>query len=300
MNFFSKLAILAVFLVSTSHLMSGCVTTRAQLNQERGITEDSDEGAAEETPSKSSVKSEDLSSTPAQPPATVTNPPLTPQAPGGATVSNPPAQPPGPYAPAAGAAASASTGGYNAEELRAEIARLNGKVEELEHEKKLQEEDRANEQKKLQDQVVGLEKQLKESQPEKLETPEGKSTFEAGKDAYFGGLFDQSIQYMDQYLQKNETSKDADAKEVAEAVYIRGESYYKQKQYKKAIVDFSKFPEKFQKSPYHPKALLRIAESFEALGMKDDAKIFYSDLSEKFPKTAEGKLAVKRLKIKKK
>jgi len=42
--------------------------------------------------------------------------------------------------------------------------------------------------------------------------------------------------------------------------------------------------------------LLRIAESFEATGRKDDAKVFYSDLVEKFPKTAEGKIAKKKLK----
>jgi TolA-binding protein len=35
------------------------------------------------------------------------------------------------------------------------------------------------------------------------------------------------------------------------------------------------------------------------MGRKDDAKAFYSDLQDKFPKTAEGKLAKKRLKAKK-
>ena len=80
---------------------------------------------------------------------------------------------------------------------------------------------------------------------------------------------------------------------------MRGDCYFKKVQYNKAIVDFSHFPEKYQKSSYHPKALLRIAESFEAMGRKDDAKAFYSDLLEKFPRTAEGKLAKKRLKAKK-
>jgi TolA-binding protein len=289
MNFFSKLLVLSVFLVSTSSFLTACVTTRAQLNEERGIT---DANSSSEAPSRTSqktsaVQSEDLNeSEPSESArsATVTNPPTTAGAAvSGATVST------------ASANSSPQAGGYGAEELRAEIARLNGRVEELEHEKKLQTDDRDAQQKKLQDQVVGLEKQLKETEPVVVAAPEGKSTFEAGKDAYFGGLFDQSIQFMDQYLQKNENLKEADQKEVAEAIYIRAESYFKQKQYKRAIVDFSKFPERFQKSPYHPKALLRIAESFAAMGMKEDSKVFYSEIVDKFPKTAEGKLAKKRL-----
>ena len=60
-------------------------------------------------------------------------------------------------------------------------------------------------------------------------------------------------------------------------------------------MEFSKFPEKMQKSPYHPQALLRMGESFEGLGMKEDGRAFYSDLVEKFPKSPEAKAAKKRL-----
>lgn len=281
MNFFSKPVTFMLFFISTSGFLTSCVTTRAQLNEERGIVETQDEPV--DVRSKNSVKSEDLGSASSEPARGEA--PMTSQAPSTPQV--------GPYVPPP-----APVGGYGAEELRAEIARLNGRVEELEHEKKMKEEERTTEQKRLQDQVVGLEKQLKDTTPQAVEAPEGKSTFEAGKDAYFGALFEQAIQYMDQFLQKSENAKDADQKQVAEAIYIRGESYFKRKEYKKAIVDFSKFPEKFQKSAYHPKALLRIAESFEAMGMKEDAKAFYQELSDQFAKTAEGKLAKKRLKKK--
>ena len=85
-------------------------------------------------------------------------------------------------------------------------------------------------------------------------------------------------------------------KEAEEATFLRGESQYKKQQYTKAIVDYSRFSEKYPKSPYHPKALLKIAESFVALGKKEEAKAFYSELTDKFPKTAEGMLAKKRMK----
>jgi len=77
---------------------------------------------------------------------------------------------------------------------------------------------------------------------------------------------------------------------------MRAEAYYQLKQYKKAIVDYSKFPEKFTTSKKMPVALLKIGQSFDALGMRDDAKSFYQELIEKFPKSQEAKKARSKLK----
>ena len=82
--------------------------------------------------------------------------------------------------------------------------------------------------------------------------------------------------------------KNTKAKQHEEATFIRAESYYSLAQYKKAIVDYSKFPEKFTKSKRMPLALYKIGLSFEHLGMKEDAKGFYQELVEKFPKSPEG------------
>jgi|GEM_PF-1654641 len=303
MNLTSKFAILMGLLL----VLNACVTTRSEWNREHGISDQSGDydDSASSAPDDS-VQSEDLRAKSGVTPSST--------APSSSTVSSaPPATAPmtatgstsstTPSVAASGTASGAvapvpalpPSGGYNIEELRAQVAQLTGKVEELQHQKQLDDQAHADEKKKLEDQVAGLEKQLQELQPQALEVPEGKTALDAGKDAYFGGLYPQAIQYLDQYLQKNDK---LDSKKAIEATYIRGESYYKLKQYKKAIVDFSKFPERYQKSPYHPKALLRIAESFDALGMKDDAKAFYSELVDRFPKTAEGKLAKKRLKKK--
>ena len=45
-----------------------------------------------------------------------------------------------------------------------------------------------------------------------------------------------------------------------------------------------------------PVALLRIGQSFDALGMKDDARGFYQELAEKFPKSTEARKIRARLK----
>lgn len=181
---------------------------------------------------------------------------------------------------------------YGMEELRAEVAKLTGKIEELEHEKKTQETERLEEKNKLQAKIDELEKQLKEKEEQENgpKLPAGKTALQAAKDAYQNSNYELAIQYLDPFLKNNESGK-----EVEEATFVRGESNFKLKQYKKAIVDYSKFTENFPKSNFSSKALLKIAESFEALEMKEDAKAFYQDLFDKYPKTVEGKLAKKKL-----
>lgn len=256
-------------LVLSLVISSGCVTTRKQLNEERAVSNS-------EKSNSNSVASEDLN--PKAEPKLVQSPSSPPTT---TPATQPAAQP---VAPVYGG------GSYSIEELRVEMAKLSGKVEELEHEKKLREDQRAEEQKKLQEKIAELEKQLKEQAPAGPVAPDGKSSFQAGKDAYFNDRFEEAIGFLEKSLASKETPKDTE-----EATYLLGESFYKLKNYQKAIVAYSQFPEKFTKSSYHPKALLRIAECFEAMNMKEDAKAFYQNLVDQFPKTAEGKLAKKRL-----
>jgi hypothetical protein len=304
-----------VFLM-TCLVLSSCVTTREQLNEQRGIVEDSEP--------KPVVQSEELqtkekktevpvtvaSSTPVPTPVPAQTPVVSIPAPipagtpaaspvAGATpaVSATPAIQ-APYAlptvaPSATPILKPDTANYGVDELRAELARVSGIAEELQHEKQLKEQAQGDELKKSQERIVALEKQLKDLTPDTPKLPEGKSPFEAGKDAFSSNNSEEAIMYFTQVLSASESGKEAE-----EATYLRGESYYKKQQYNKAIVDYSRFPEKYQKSSFHPKALLRIAECFEAMGRRDDAKAFYSDLMEKFPKTAEGKIAKKRTKTK--
>jgi TolA-binding protein len=177
------------------------------------------------------------------------------------------------------------------DELRAELAKTIGRNEELQHELELKNQSKSEEMKKAEERIAALEKQLKELTPEAPKVPEGKSPFEAGKDSHAAGRWDEAIAFFNQTLEVSEKGKVAE-----EAIYLRGDCYFKKLQYNKAIVEFSKFPERFQKSPYHSKALLKIAESFESMGRKEDARMFYAELLEKFPKTAEGKIAKKKTK----
>ena len=299
-----KFRIQTVFLLLALTLLGACVTTRYDLIRQK---EADASGESKSLPAPEPVKpvtTEEIAR-PAPPPtapevanpASGTAPNSTPPqvtSPLAAEVRPPMALPVAPAVPAATPAIPerrADLAQMNEDELRAELARTSGHLEEVEHEKQEKEKAQEEELKKATGRIAELEKQLKDLSPDMPLVPAGKTPFTAGKDAFAEGHLDEAIAHFTTVLASQEAGKD-----LEEATYLRGEAYFKKVQYNKAIVDFSHFPEKYPKSNFHPKALLRIAECFELMGRKEDAKAFYSDLLEKFPKTAEGKLARKRLK----
>jgi tol-pal system protein YbgF len=210
------------------------------------------------------------------------------------------------------AAASASSS-YLIDELKAEIARLSGRIEDLERGKSTE----GSMPKLLESRIVELEKTQLEilerlkggkgkfppasgssssiSEPAVSETSpsSGPSAglFDKGRAAHAAGKFEEAIESLDSYLVQSPKGKN-----VEEAIFLKGESLFLTKQYKSAIVDFSKISEKFPKSKRIPTALLKIGQSFEALGMTDDAKGFYQELVDRFPRSTEAKKAKTRLK----
>ena len=218
-------------------------------------------------------------------------------------------------APATGeTAANAAASSYVIDELKAEIARLTGRIEELERSKAAPAPKNENE-----GLIQALDKRIAELEKTQLEVLErlkgqhveaaatasqtstspsngggttgGTGNFDRGRTAHAAGKFDDAIQALGAYISQNPNGK-----HVEEALFLKGESQFLIKQYKSAIVDFSKISEKFPKSKRIPLVLLKIGQSFEALGMQDDARGFYQDLVERFPKTSEAKKAKARLK----
>lgn len=248
-----KFISLVLFLIS-SFSLSACVTTRAQLHQERAAQQGEEE----------------LNNDPAHEP-TVESKPSKNQNSSQSSAQN--------------------SGGYSVEELKSMVASLTGKVEELEQNISKSGDQHGEELKKLYSRIDELEKKANAA-PEVVKHSD-KDEFEVGKEAYRAGKYDEAIDAFEEYL------KNPQAGTHEEAIMLKGEAHFKQKNFKKAIVEFSKISEKFPKSKENPKALMRIAESFDGLGMKEDAKAFYTDLIDKFPKSPEAKAAKKRISKKK-
>jgi len=189
------------------------------------------------------------------------------------------------------------------DELKTEITRLNGRLEDLERTNQdlnqktgNNEKNKEEENKKLEARIHELEtSQLqlidalkkKEKEAPKVEPVE---RFNYGKALFAKKKYTESIEAMSDYL------KFPKGKSREDALYVRAESYSATNQHKKAIIDYSEINEKFPKSKKMPKVLYKIAMSFDALGMKSDAKVFYQELVDKFPKSAEAKKAQTKIK----
>ena len=179
------------------------------------------------------------------------------------------------------------------DELKQELNRLNGRIEDLERSQAQAGKDgpaAKDEYKKLEGRIVELEQAqmmvletLKKNQAS-APAADPQNVFQRGKTLYGADDFEGAIENLGKYIQSAPSGS-----HIQEATFLRAEAYFKTKQYKKAIVDYGKFNEKFTKSSHLPAALYQLGRCFELLGMKEDSKAFYQELTDKFPKSAEAK-----------
>ena len=125
----------------------------------------------------------------------------------------------------------------------------------------------------------GQEKQ----NPEKLYTE--------AKQAYDSGQIEKSRQLFQLFLKSNPDSKDAD-----NAQFWIGETYYREKWYEKAILEYQNVIEKFPKGNKVPAAMLKQGMAFMELGDKSNARLLLKELEKKYPASNEAKIAAKKLK----
>lgn len=190
-------------------------------------------------------------------------------------------------------------GQYVIEELKSELVKMTGRIEDLERASKDAQtstskptdelirklETRIQELEVAQADVIEQLKKVQASAPV-AENPE---LIQTAKKQIEAGELDSAIDSLTQYL------KNPKAKGTEEATFLRAEALYQQKQYKRAIADYALFPEKFNRSKKLPAALYKIGLSFLALNSKDDANAFFQELIQNHPKTPEAQKARTKL-----
>lgn len=80
------------------------------------------------------------------------------------------------------------------------------------------------------------------------------------------------------------------------ARYWTGESYYMEKNYHQAVMEFQKVVDQYKNGDAVDDALYMLGNSFLQLGMKEDAKLFYEECIERFPKTGSARKSRQKLK----
>jgi tol-pal system protein YbgF len=123
------------------------------------------------------------------------------------------------------------------------------------------------------------------------ETPEIQDEYKSGLRAFQAQQFDNAIQQFRSFQRKYPTSDMAD-----DAQYWIGESYFNQKDYNRAILEFNDVL-KYRKGDRVPAALLRQAQAFLEIGDKTDARLILQKLLNDHPNSEQAQEAKARLQV---
>jgi TolA-binding protein len=177
------------------------------------------------------------------------------------------------------------------DEFRTELARLSSTVEEQSQAQRMQGEELRKEIAALSAKVQTLE-QASAPAPVKIQKA---PSYETAKEFYDAGHFEEAAEEARGVVR----SKGKGSPDVKKAQFLLAESYFAAKDFGAAALEFSEFKKAHSKDSNVPNAILRQAQSFRNLGKEKEAKLFYQELMEKFPKTpaaGQAKREIKKLK----
>jgi len=113
----------------------------------------------------------------------------------------------------------------------------------------------------------------------------------AAKQAFDQGEFKEARSGFEVIIKDFPNSEHAD-----NAQFWIGEIYYREKWYEKAILEYQKVIENYPKGNKVPASLLKQGFAFISLGDKANSRLILKELSQKYPETNEGKIALQKLK----
>lgn len=195
-------------------------------------------------------------------------------------------------------------GEYVIDELKSEITRMTGRIEDLERKSAQQDTNLHTAQREEIRKLQGRIDELERTQITMIETMKKMSTqheqsraevdapalFEKAKQQMASNDYEGAVESLNGYL------KNSKVKHASDATLMRADAHFGMKQLKKAILDYNSYRERYPTSKKMPYVLNRIGLSFEGLGYKSDAQGFYQLLVEQYPKSSEAKKARAKLK----
>jgi len=121
-------------------------------------------------------------------------------------------------------------------------------------------------------------------------TPED-ALYQSAKKSFDAGEYENAREKFGAFLKKYPKSKVAD-----NAQFWIGETYYREKWYEKAILEYQKVIENYPKGNKVPASLLKQGLSFLNLGDKSNCRLILKELVKKYPTSNEAKIAQQKLK----
>lgn len=156
------------------------------------------------------------------------------------------------------------------EELKKEVATLNARMQALE-------------------QRAAAEDANAKAQVESR----SKQTYENGKRLYDEEKYDDAVEILKGVVAARPKSDDARRSQL-----LIADCYFAAKDYASAALEYGEFKKGYPKDSMVPNATYRQAQSFKNMGKKTEAKLFYQELMDRFPKnplSAKAKQEMKKM-----
>ncbi len=189
------------------------------------------------------------------------------------------------------------------DELRTEVARLAVLLEEQSSQLRQHDEELKKDMGTLTTRIQAIEQRAVEDElaqkrysdeQKKIAEERSRASFETGKTLYDQDKYEDAAEVFRAVMKNKAGSADA-----RKAQFFLGESLFSQREYASATGVFTDFIKAHPKDTNVPTAMLRQAQAFKLVGKPKEAKIFFQDVVEKFPKSAaagKAKAELKKLK----
>lgn len=181
------------------------------------------------------------------------------------------------------------------DDLKGEIEKTNSQLGEQIQWSRTQSEELRKQVATLTDRVTQLEQRNREqAELAQKEAEKPKATYEMAKSQYDAGQFEEAAETLRAVL-KNVPPRSEEAKK---AQFLLADSFFASKEYATAALEFSDFKKNYPKDGWIPMATYRQANCFRAMGKMKEARLFYQELLDKFPKSSLVAKAKKEMKLK--
>lgn len=100
----------------------------------------------------------------------------------------------------------------------------------------------------------------------------------------------------DALLISSDERASAQQKQVAKSPLFDANKYFNDKKWEDAILAYEEYRKNNPKGKEYPEATLKIGLCFQNMSLKDDAKVFFKEVVDKYPKTKEADTAKSKLK----
>lgn len=172
------------------------------------------------------------------------------------------------------------------EELKMEIVRLNSRLEEQSHNNEQSQESLRQKNLELTQRIATLESEKEQA----AQVPKIPISLKSAKQLYDKKEYEEAIQVLKQLSQEKLPEK-----EQRDAQYLLSQSYFANRDFALAALEFGKFKKLYPKDSLVPNATFRQAACFKNLNKPKEAKLFFQELLEKYPNHKLSKQAKKEI-----